>query len=112
MNAAVFPALAGIALLVAFNAPHTHAATTKPHIVEVKNMAFGPSPKSLHVGDIVKWDNHDPVEHTATATDGSFDITLRPNSSGETKMKKVGTISYFCRFHPGMKGQLKVTPVK
>ncbi len=112
MNAAVFPAVTGIALFVALNGPHTQAAATKPHVVQVKNMAFGPSPKGVHVRDRVKWENRDPVEHTATATDGSFDITLTPDGSGETEMKKVGTISYFCRFHPGMKGELKVAPAK
>ncbi len=109
MRAEAFPALAGIALLTAISAPQAQAASAQ---VEVKNMAFGSAPTDLHVGDVVKWNNRDLVEHTATATDGSFDVTLMPNGSGEAQMKKSGNISYYCRFHPNMKGELNVAPAK
>ncbi len=112
MIAAPSRALTGIALLAVFHASHAQAAPSQPHVLEVKNMAFGPPPQDLHVGDVVKWVNHDLVEHTATATDGSFDVTLMPDSSGEAQLKKAGRISYYCRFHPGMKGELDVAPAK
>jgi plastocyanin len=60
------------------------------------------------VGDIVEWKNSDILEHTATATDGSFDVDLPAGATGRTILKRAGDVTYFCRFHPGMKGRLKI----
>jgi plastocyanin len=76
----------------------------------VNHLAFGPSPQRLHVGDVVEWTNADIFRHSATATDGSFDIDLPPGSRGRITLKRPGSVSYFCRFHPGMKGTLTVAP--
>lgn len=104
--------LAGVALWLVSFASLSEAVSPQTRVIEVRNMAFGPAPEGLHIGDEVKWVNHDPVEHTATATDGSFDVALMPDSSGEVRLKQAGVISYYCRFHPGMKGQLTIAPAK
>jgi plastocyanin len=44
--------------------------------IGIDNLAFGPAPGGLHVNDIVEWTNSDILRHTATTTDGSFDIDL------------------------------------
>ncbi|MGH6851139.1 MAG: hypothetical protein ACREDD_11950 [Methylocella sp.] len=62
------------------------------------------------MGDIVEWTNSDILRHTATATDGSFDVDLPAGAKGRAIMKRAGSITYFCRFHPGMKGRLEVAP--
>jgi plastocyanin len=52
------------------------------------------------------WVNRDFVRHTATARDKTFDLSLEPRTSGRTVVRKAGTITFYCRFHPGMKGGL------
>jgi len=80
------------------------------HRIGINNLAFGPVPGGLHVNDIVEWTNSDILRHTATATDGSFDIDLPAGATGRTILKRAGDVTYVCRFHPGMKGRLEVAP--
>lgn len=80
------------------------------HVIEIDKLAFGSTPPGLHVNDIVEWTNADIFEHTATATDGSFDIDLPAGAKGRTILRRSGAVAYFCRFHPGMKGWLEVAP--
>jgi plastocyanin len=86
------------------------AAGPRVHRIEIDNLAFGPAPGELHVNDIVEWTNSDILRHTATATDGSFDVDLPAGATGRTIMKRAGGVNYVCRFHPGMKGRLEVAP--
>jgi plastocyanin len=79
-----------------------------PAIIVIANMAYGPPPAGLHVGDTIEWVNHDIFLHSATATDHSFDVQLRPGATGTVKLTRPGTISYTCKYHPGMKSQLVV----
>jgi plastocyanin len=92
------------------SAPPAWSAGSRVHAIEIDKLAFGPAPKGLHVNDIVEWRNADIFQHTATATDGSFDTDLPPGAKGRTTLKRPGVVTYFCRFHPGMKGQLEVAP--
>ncbi len=85
-------------------------ADPQVHRIGIDDLTFGPAPGGLHVDDIVEWTNSDILRHTATATDGSFDVDLPAGATGRTIMKRAGGVSYFCRFHPGMKGQLEVAP--
>ena len=80
------------------------------HRIGIDYLAFGPAPGGLHVNDIVEWMNSDILRHTATATDGSFDIDLPAGATGRTILKRSGDVTYACRFHPGMKGRLEVAP--
>lgn len=90
-------------------ASSSQAASSRVREIDVKNYAFDPAHEDLHVGDTVKWVNKDNVEHTATATDGSFNVMLPPGGSGEIQLKNVGAIHYICSVHPYMKGELTVT---
>jgi plastocyanin len=86
------------------------AAGPRVHRIVIDKLAFVPAPGGLHVNDIVEWSNSDILRHTATATDGSFDIDLPAGATGRTIMKQAGVVNYVCRFHPGMKGLLEVAP--
>src|SRR5271166_4425404 len=99
--------LAGVVL--ASLAPCARADGSVRSIV-VNNLTFGQAPEGLRVGDIVEWNNADIFRHSATATDGSFDIDLPPGAKGRTALKRAGVVNYFCRFHPGMKGELTIAP--
>ena len=85
-------------------------AGPRVHKITIDNLAFGPAPGGLHVNDIVEWTNSDILRHTATATDGSFDIDLPAGATGRTILKRAGDVTYVCRYHPGMKGRLEVAP--
>lgn len=82
---------------------HTHRA----HVIVIDRMQYGPTPTDVRAGDIVEWVNHDILEHSATARDGSFDIDLPPGASGRITAS-AGALAFFCRFHPGMTGTLVV----
>ena len=80
--------------------------------IEVKNLVFSPAKVTAHVGDTIEWANADFVAHTATAKNHEFDVQLPANKSGQTVLKKAGTIDYFCRFHPNMTGTITVEEAK
>ena len=82
------------------------AAAPAVHRVVIDKMRFGPLPATLRAGDVIVWVNRDLFRHTATARDGSFTIDLPPQASGRTVVARKGTIPFFCKFHPGMKGTL------
>jgi plastocyanin len=99
------------AALVAFMAAAVaNADPSAVHSIVVNHLAYGRAPEGLRIGDIIEWSNADIFRHTATATDGSFDIDLPPGAKGRTVLKREGAIHYFCRFHPGMKGALNIAP--
>lgn len=88
----------------------TSAAGVAPkvHTVVIDKMKFGALPSGLRVGDTIQWVNKDMFRHTATAKDGSFNVDLAPGAKGTTRLTKAGAIAFFCRFHPGMTGQLTI----
>lgn len=72
------------------------------------NVAFAPANISARVGDTVEWLNKDFVAHTATARGGGWEVNLAPGASGHVALKKAGTIEYYCRLHPNMKGRISI----
>jgi plastocyanin len=101
------------ALLLAFAVllPGATAAVAAPHTytIVIDDMKFGPVPAALRTGDRIIWVNRDMFRHTATATNGSFDVDLRPGAKASIVLKSRGSIAFFCRYHPGMRGVLEVT---
>jgi plastocyanin len=95
--------LAG-ALALAIGAVPAQAGTVQ---VIVKGLAFSPPTVTAHVGDTIEWVNKDPFAHTATVK-GGWDVMLPVGKSGTRVMKKAGTIDYYCRFHPNMKGRIVI----
>ena len=90
------------------------AARTGPAVkAGIKSFTFQPSPIEITTGTTVAWTNNDPVEHSVTAGDGSFDSGLI--ASGATwrhTFTKPGTYQYSCRPHPFMKGVVIVREAK
>ena len=95
--------------IISFASPSRNASP-RIYLIEIGKLAFGPAPERLRMNDIVEWTNVDIFRHTATATDGSFDVDLPAGAKGRTILKRVGMVDYFCRFHPGMEGRLKIAP--
>jgi plastocyanin len=84
-----------------------HAETIQ---VVIQNLAFAPAEVSAKVGDTIEWVNKDVLAHTATARNGDFDVNQPPNKAVSSVLTKSGTVEFYCRFHPNMKGVLKISP--
>src|SRR5689334_5925848 len=78
--------------------------------VTIDKLAFAPAEVNAKVGDTVEWVNKDALAHTATASNGDWNVVTGPNQSGRVVLKKVGAVDYFCKYHPNMKGRVIVTP--
>jgi plastocyanin len=76
--------------------------------VEVKGLAFAPAQITVHLGDTIEWVNDDFVAHTATARDGQWDVKLPPHATGRAVVTSAVDVSYYCRYHPTMKGEITV----
>jgi plastocyanin len=77
--------------------------------IVLDKMHFGPVPAVLHPGDTITWQNDDMFRHSATARDKSFDIDLPSKAAVKMTVGAAGTVDFFCKFHPGMKGTLVIT---
>lgn len=77
--------------------------------VTIADFAFDPETIRVDAGTEVTWTNADDATHTATADDGSFDTgDLGKGDSKSVTLRKAGTYTYFCRFHPFMKATVEV----
>jgi plastocyanin len=95
-------------LLLSTPAAAAPPTATKTHVIVMDKMKFGPAPASLRVGDVIVWINRDLFRHTATAANKSFDVDLPPGTQKRMTVRTSGLIPYTCKFHPGMRGVLKV----
>ena len=103
-------ALGGIAVLgseVQMSAART-APAPREFTVTMANMAYGKLPAGLKVGDVIIWVNRDTVPHTATARDRSFDVRVNQGQMVRMTLKKAGTFSIYCIYHPAMRATMTV----
>jgi plastocyanin len=98
-----------IALALALVASAVPAQAETIQIV-IQNLVFAPSEVSAKVGDTVEWVNKDVFAHTATARNGDFDVNQPPKKTVTSVLSKAGTVEFYCRFHPNMKGVLRIAP--
>ena len=78
-------------------------------LVAIADFAFDPETVTVDAGTKLTWTNDDEAPHTATADDGSFDTgTLKLDDTGAVAIDQPGTYTYYCRFHPFMKGTVEV----
>jgi len=80
------------------------------HTVEITGFKFLPATLSVRSGDKILWINRDIAPHTATAVDETWDTgPLEKDESIVTVVGDAITAKYFCRFHPHMQAELKLT---
>jgi plastocyanin len=99
------------ALLFADDSPRTTAAAAPAPgggTLTIADFTF--TPLSVPAGATVTVANADGVQHTATATDGSFDTGILDGGGSITFVAPgaAGTYSYVCQVHPTMQGTLIV----
>lgn len=78
--------------------------------VTIDKLVFAPAEVNAKVGDTIEWVNKDTLVHTATATNGDWNVSIPPNQRGQVVVKKAGAADYFCKFHPNMTGRVVVVP--
>ena len=70
----------------------------------MKNMAFLPARLEIVTGTTVAWKNDDPLDHTVTAEDRSFDSgIIRSGATWRWTFTRPGTYQLVCTPHPFMK---------
>jgi plastocyanin len=94
-------------MVTAINAVPAHAETIQ---ITMDKLVFSPVEVSVSVGDTIAWVNHDIPAHTATAPNGDWDVTVAANKAVSLVLKKAGTVEYYCRYHPNMKGRIVIVP--
>ena len=77
--------------------------------VTIDALAFAPAEVHARAGDTIRWVNKDALLHTATVR-GAWDVQIAPGKSATRVVAAPGTVDYFCRFHPNMKGRIVVSP--
>ena len=110
--------LAAVALLLAgcggsgasSSSSATAASSATPKAVTIKDYTFKPAKITVPAGTTVDFSNEDSTAHTATSTEsGVFESgAIQPGKSGSVTLKKAGTFTYYCAFHPFMKGTIVV----
>jgi plastocyanin len=76
--------------------------------VSVSGFAFQPETLTIDQGATVTWSNSDDVPHTATAEDGSFNVSLSAGGSGSHTFDESGSFAYACTIHPPMTAEVTV----
>lgn len=101
-----FMQISASATALPFLASKASAAT---HTVNIQSFAFQPVDLTVNAGDTVQFVNMDSAPHTATADNGTFDTGQLGNGAGAAvSFSGAGSFSYFCKFHPNMKGTITV----
>lgn len=83
------------------------AANATP--IEMKNVAFTPNRIEVATGTTIRWTNNDPLVHTITADDGSWDSgPIEPGKTWTHTFTQPGEYAFHCTPHPFMKGVVVV----
>jgi plastocyanin len=78
--------------------------------VAIVNYTYKPADLTVAAGTKISFTNHDTTPHTATSKESEA-FETGPIDPGQTKsitLSKPGTYTYYCVFHPFMKGTLTV----
>jgi plastocyanin len=87
------------------SAPASGEAT----VVEIRSLKFGKSRLEVRPGTTVEWRNQDPLVHTVTATDGSFNSgDIPPGGAWRHRFDSPGTYEVHCTPHPFMRAIVTV----
>lgn len=98
-----------VAIVVAAGAMASRVDAATITIV-MDNLEISPAEASARVGDTIHWVNNDVFAHTATATNGDFDLALPPKATVTQAVAKAGGVDYYCRYHPNMKARINIAP--
>jgi len=95
---------AGAAVLAGGTLARAHNGTVH---VTIDKLAFQPAEIEVKAGETIEWTNRDPFAHTATVK-GGWEVSIPPGKSASHVVTADDSVDYYCRFHPNMKGRIKV----
>ena len=76
---------------------------------EIRGMNFGQKRLEITAGTTVQWTNNDPLVHTLTADDGSWDSgPIEPGRTWTHTFAQPGEFAFHCTPHPFMKAVVVV----
>lgn len=94
---------------VVLTTARAHACTPVVHEIAIREFAFEPDMVQVAVGDTIRWSNHDLAPHTATADQLGWDTgEIAKGDTIEITVTEGMETSYFCAFHPHMKGAIEI----
>lgn len=76
--------------------------------VTIERLEFLPATIEAKVGETIEWINKDPFVHTATVK-GGWEVLIPPGKTATHVVTSNDSVEYYCRFHPNMKGRIKVS---
>jgi alcohol dehydrogenase (cytochrome c) len=77
--------------------------------IDTEDYSFTPQAAQVPVGTTISWQNNGSVEHTATATDSTWDTgAISPGAMVSVAFNTAGTFVYSCTPHPWMIGEVIV----
>jgi len=77
--------------------------------IDIRQLAFEHARIEVPAGTTIEWINRDPLAHTVTADDGTFDSGfVQPGAAWKHGFEQPGTYTYYCTPHPFMKGVIVV----
>ncbi len=76
--------------------------------VTIETLAFLPAEIEVKAGETIEWTNKDRFAHTATV-EGGWEVLIPPGKVATRIATATDTVEYYCRFHPNMKGRIKVS---
>jgi glucose/arabinose dehydrogenase len=78
---------------------------TQTNVIEITNFSFQPGSITVSPGTVVTWVNNDPMEHTVTSSDGTFNSgNMATGGRFNFTFTKQGKYQYQCLIHPSMVG--------
>ena len=93
--------------------------TPQSYTIIIQNNKFTPVDLDIRVGDTVTWinrdapknniTNQDDLRHTITFEDARLDQVLTKGAQVSYTFKEKEEARYFCKFHSGMQGSVKVS---
>ncbi len=87
-------------------------STASTQAVTIQDYIYEPARITVARGTTIDFTNEDSTAHTATSTDsGIFESgSIQPGKTGSITLNKTGTFTFYCAFHPFMKGTFTVEP--
>jgi plastocyanin len=76
---------------------------------EIRQFAYQPKSIEVPAGTTIVWTNQDAIQHSVTASDGSFDSGLfTQGGTFSQTFEQPGTFAYVCSRHGSMQGEVNV----
>jgi plastocyanin len=86
-----------------------HAADSAVVTIRIQNLAWSADSVVVPRGTTIEWRNDDPLPHTATADDASWDSgEIAPGGAWRVRLDRPGRFAYHCTPHPFMRAVIIV----